>query len=260
MKEANKTKPQNQLTGKMSLLGLSAAESNIYIHLLERGTDTLVSKIALGAGIHRQQVYATLPKLLEIGLIEEVREGKLLRYRARPPRALERVAERKIILAEEIAKELETISKLSHEQDFEIIVGREACRVYEVERAKRLEEGSEQYIIGTEQDEYLNIMGDIYTSTYVPILEKKKIITYYLGPQAQEDRGERIDSRQQFHVRILKNLSLGPLATVIQGDTLSFYVNVHPATIYVIKSKKVADGYKIFFNMLWNMAQESLAK
>ena len=46
-----------------------------------------------------------------------------------------------------------------------------------------------------------------------------------------------------------------PLATMIQGDHLIFYVNVHPATIYVIKSKKVAEGYKQFFMMLWNMAK-----
>jgi sugar-specific transcriptional regulator TrmB len=255
MKDTVKTKTHDSLTEKMALLGLSTAEANIYIHLLERGTDTLVSKIALGAQMHRQQVYATLPKLLELGLIEEVNDGKLLRYRARPPRSLERVAERKIILAEEIAKELETISKLSHEQDFEVIVGREACRVYEIERAKKLEGGAEQYIIGTEHDEYLDIMGEIYASTYVPILEKKKVVTYYLGPQAQKDRHEQIDSRQKFHIRVLKNLNLGPLATVIQGDTLSFYVNVHPATIYVIKSKKVAEGYKTFFKMLWEMGE-----
>ena len=42
---------------------------------------------------------------------------------------------------------------------------------------------------------------------------------------------------------------------MIQGDHLIFYVNVHPATIYVIKSKKVAEGYKQFFMMLWNMAK-----
>jgi sugar-specific transcriptional regulator TrmB len=255
MKETTKNNPQDSLTEKLSLLGLSTAEAKIYIYLLERGTETLVSKIALGAKMHRQQVYTTIPKLLELGLIEEVPDGKMMRYRARPPRALERVAERKIILAEEIAKELETISKLSHEQDFEVIVGREACRVYEIERAKRLEEGAEQYIIGTEHDEYLDIMGDIYASTYVPILEKKKVVTYYLGPQAQKDRREQIDSRQKFQVRVLKNLNQGPLATVIHGDTLSFYVNVHPATIYVIKSKKVAEGYKTFFNMLWEMGE-----
>lgn len=179
----------DQLKEKMSLLGLSTAETNIYIHLLERGTDTLVSKIAIGTHMHRQQVYITLPKLLAHGLIEEVRHGKLMRYRARPPRALERVAERKVVLAEDVAKELEKISKLSHEQDFEVIVGRDACRVYEIERAKRLEEGAEQYIIGTEHDEYLDMMGDMYASTYVPILEKKE--SGHLLPWSRDSKESR---------------------------------------------------------------------
>jgi sugar-specific transcriptional regulator TrmB len=244
------------LVNKLRHLGLSVAESLIYLYLLERGDDALVSKIAFGTRMHRQQVYLTIPKLLAQGLIDEIREGKRSRYRARPPRTLERVAERKVIVAEEVAKDLEKISKLSHEQDFEVIVGVAACRAYEIKRAQEMGLEEKQYIIGTERDEYLDMMGEVYASVYAPILEKKKVETFYLAPQSQEKRSTLIDKRQIFHLRTLNNLNLGPIITLIQGHTLIFYVNVHPSSIYVIKSQRVAAGYKDFFMMLWEMAGE----
>jgi len=240
---------------KLVTLGFTKAESAIYIHLLERGIEAGVSKIALGARMHRQQVYITLPKLVEMGVVDEFLVGGIKKYRARPPKSIERVMERKVSVAEAVVTDLEKISKLAHDQDFEVIVGVDACRAYEVRRAQSMEVGEKQYIIGTEDDDYLDMMGPVYASLYVPILEKKKVESYYLAPKVQEARASIMDERQIFHVRVLEKLTLGPIATVIQGDTVGFYVNVHPATIYVIKSKKVAKGHTDFFLMLWEMAK-----
>jgi sugar-specific transcriptional regulator TrmB len=253
-------KQENPHIEKLERLGFSRAESLIYVYLLEKGSESGVSKIAVGTGMHRQQVYTTIPVLLNSGVIEEVKEGKVAKYKARPPHQLERVMRRKMVEAETVAEELQKISRLGHEQDFEVIVGFDACRAFEVARARQLKEGEEQYVIGTEKDEYLEMMGPVYASTYVPILEQKKVVTYYIAPEAQSQRRDIIDERQTFHVRVLKNLSAGPLVTAIQGDLLIFYVNVQPVTMYVIRSKKVADGYRCFFDMLWEMSSSSAAK
>ena len=108
---------------KLALLGFSRAEALVYVHLLERGKETGVSKIAISIGMHRQQVYITLPLLLEAGLIDEVKEGNVMKYKAKPPQHLERVARRKMVIAENVAQELQKISKIGNEQDFEVIIG-----------------------------------------------------------------------------------------------------------------------------------------
>jgi len=253
-KELNKKEEGNPYIEKLDNLGFSKAEALIYVYLLEKGKATGVSKIAIGISMHRQQVYITLPLLVEAGIVEEIKEGKISKYKARPPHILERVVRRKMSVAEDLVQELQKISKIDNEQDFEIIVGVKAFQDYEIERAKNMKEGEEQYIIGTEKNEYLEVMSEIYKSKYEPILEKKKIVTYYLAPKLQDWRTNLIDSKQKFYLKVLNNLTTGPLATMIQGDSLMFYVNVNPATIYVIKSKKVAEGYKQFFMMLWEMA------
>jgi sugar-specific transcriptional regulator TrmB len=252
-----KKEEENPYIEKLASLGFSKAESRIYVYLLEKGSEAGVSKIAAGAKMHRQQVYMTIPSLVEAGIVEEIKDGSITKYKARPPQHLERVARKKMVVAEDLAQELQKISKLGNEQDFEVVVGPEACRAYEVARARTLQEGELQYVIGTDKDEYLEMMGPVYASAYVPILEERKVVTYYLASEAQANRRDLIDERQTFHVRVLKNLSTGPLATAIQGDLLIFYVNVQPVTMYVIRSKKVADGYRDFFMMLWELAGEN---
>lgn len=250
-----KSNIENPYTEKLLSLGFTKAESLIYIYLLERGTETGVSKVALGTSMHRQQVYITLPKLIEMGIVEEVMAGGLKKYRARPPKNIGKVIERKLSIAEDVAKDLEKISKLAHDQDFEVIVGVDACRAYEVKRAQKMGIEEKQYVIGTEDDDYLEMMGSTYSNLYIPILVKKRIETFYLAPKVQAGRASMMDIRHIFHLRVLEKLTLGLIATGIQGDTISFYVNVHPASIYVIKSKKIADGYRNFFMMLWEMGK-----
>lgn len=250
--ESQVEKAQKMLTS----FGLSVYESKIYVYLLERGGITGGSKIAIGTKLHRQYVYLALPKLLELGLVEEIAQGKLSKYKARSPKEIEKLAKKKVMEAEDIVKELEKFSKVGHEQDFEVVVGEVAYRKYEIERARSMKDGDIQYLIGSSSDEYLEIMGDSYEDKYVPLLEEKKIKTYYLAPKNQKERKTKISSRQHFESRVLPNLKPGYVTTMIQGDNLVFYSNVLPMSIYVIKSEKVAESYKDFFMMLWEMAGE----
>lgn len=254
-KKIIKKERTNPYIDQLTKLGFSKAESLVYVYLLERGSETGVSKIAIGTGMHRQQVYTTIPLLITAGIIEEVSEGKVSKYKARAPQILERVVRRKIGVAEDLAQELQKISKIGHEQDFEVIVGEVAYRIYEIERARSMKDGDTQYLIGSSSDEYLEIMGDTYEDEYVPSLEAKKIKTYYLAPENQKERKEKISSRQHFESRVLPNLKPGYVTTMIQGDNLVFYSNVLPMSIYVIKSAKVAASYRDFFMMLWEMAE-----
>ena len=256
----SKKEVENLYVEKLAELGFSKAESLIYVYLLEKGSEALVSKIAVATGMHRQQVYLVLPKLVESGVVEEVKEGKLTRYKARPPQSLERVVRRKVTLAEDVAQELEKISKLGNEQEFEAVSGAKAYRAYDIERAKNMKEGDVQYIIGSSSDEYLVAMGDAYEKEYVPILASKNVKTYYIAPESQKFRKDYVSERQHFEVRVLSKMKQNSITTMIQGDKLIFYSNVKPLSIYIITSKKVAESYREFFMMLWEMAEEAEKK
>lgn len=252
----DKKEPESPNLAGLESFGLSENEARVYLYLLERGVEVGGSKVAFGAGLHRQYVYTALPNLLSLGLVEEVPRGKQSKYRAKPPTQLEKIAKRRTLEASDLAEQLKKISKVGYEQDFEVIVGEAAYRKYEVERAKGMKEGEKQYIISSSVDEYLEVMGDTYAYEYVPILEAKKIETFYVAPEAKRDRRSKVDTRQHFEVRILPTLKAGVVSTMVQGENVVLYVHVNPVSIYVIKSAKVAESYKDFFLTLWEMAEK----
>lgn len=243
---------ENPYIEKLAKLGFSRAESLIYVYLLERGSQAGVSKIAVGAHMHRQQVYITLPLLLEAGIIEETGDGKFAKYKAHPPQHLERIARRKMVAAEDLARELQKISKIGNEQDFEVVVGEQAFRNYELQRSSQLPEGSSQYIIGVSSDRYMYVMNEVHDE-YAQNLKDRNIKTYYLGGEAAPEIYNTIN--YHFERRTMPKLQLKYMSMVISEGRIAFYGNLDPISVYAIYSEKIEEDYKQFFMMLWEMAE-----
>lgn len=256
-KEKVKLGEESPYIKKLATLGFSKAEALIYVYLLEKGSESGVSKIAAGAGMHRQQVYMTIPLLLEAGILEEVKNGKLAKYKARPPQHLERVARKKMVVAEDLAQELQKISKIGNEQDFEVIVGEQAFRNYELQRSSQLPVGSSQYIIGVSADRYMYVMQDVHDE-YTKNLKDRNIKTYYLGGEAAPEIYNSIS--YHFERRTMSKLQLKYMSMVISSGRIAFYGNLDPISVYAIYSEKIEEDYKDFFMMLWELANGSAAK
>ena len=174
-----------------------------------------------------------------------------MKYKARPPQRLEGVARRKLVLAESVAQELQKISKIGNEQDFDVIIGEQAFRNYELQRSATLPIGSSQFIIGVSSDKYMYVMEDVH-DLYAQNLRDRNIKTYYLGGEAAPDIYNTID--YHFKRRTMPKLKLQYMSMVISEGRLAFYGNVDPISVYDIHSEKIAEDYKQFFMMLWELA------
>jgi len=71
-------------------IGLTEGESNLYIANNTLGTASVV-ELAQKSGYSRQQVYEIIPRLLELGLIVKVREGKKQHYKPADPENLKEI-------------------------------------------------------------------------------------------------------------------------------------------------------------------------
>lgn len=254
-----KEKPQKEAVSpyvpKLTALGFSKAESLIYLYLLERGSKIGVSKIAIGTKMHRQQVYMTLPSLLNQGVIEEVCDGKISKYQARSPQVLEKLARKKMVVAEDVVQELQKISKIGHEQEFEIFVGEKAIRDYQLEFVEKAQEGETQYIIGGSAPEFIALLGDSYAGM-LATQEKKKFVTYYLGHQNESDvLTPYKKSRVNFQERLLSGIPQKMPQFTVRRNTVELYSFFNPPILYVIKSKEVSEKFHEFFMTLWEMAE-----
>lgn len=247
---------QKSLIERLVLFGFSTAEAEIYVYLLERGVEVGGSKIAVGTSLHRQYIYTALPKLIEQGLVEEISHGKQSKYKARPPQEIEKIGRSLALDASILARDLNLISSIGNDQDFEVIQGARAIQQYEMNYIEQADSSCAEYIIGGASKGFSFVMGD-YLDDYLNQKKKKKLNVKYLGSMDEEDsykNGFGTYNNQEY--RFMNRLPKGVAHMVIRKETVSFYSFLTPPLVYIIKSKIVADNYKQFFMMLWEMASE----
>lgn len=252
-----KNDEEYKLIERLVNFGFSRNESLIYIYLLHKGTETGGTKIAIGTGLHRQYVYISLPLLIKEGLVEEIKYGKQSKYKARPPHVLETIGRKKALVAGDLARDLNNISAIGNEQDFEVIQGKRAIQEYEFMYVKHATENDEEFIIGgASSSVFVEIMGDTLKE-YLEEKKKKKIKVKYIGTEDEKDFYQNsIGKFENQDSRFLKKLPKGKTHIVVRKESVSFFSFLNPPLVYVLKSKEIADNYRSFFNMLWEMAEE----
>ena len=237
----------------LEAFGLSENEALIYTYLLERGKEVGGSSIAYGTGLHRQYVYLGLKRLEEMRLVVAVPHGKQNKYQAVAPVQIEKIAKRRLLDAEETVRELNTFSTIGHEQDFEVLQGAAAIQRYELEYVDAAEPGEVEYIIGGHANGFERVMGDVLDE-YTGIKDKKKMKVYYVG--ASETELKRYQNQSSFIPRLLPGFPAGQTHMGIRRGEVQFYSYLEPPLVYIIRSPVIAQNYKDFFMMLWEMAGE----
>ncbi len=240
-----------ELATQLAEFGLTQNEARIYLALLSRGMALGGSEIARETTIHRQYVYVTLEKLIALGLVISVRHGARAIYRAAPPATLEKIARKKMGKVSDLVESLGKISTLDHEQDFEVIVGEQSIRDYQLEFVANADPGETQYIIGGSAPEFIAILGSAYQKMILD-QERKKFVTYYLGHQSEKDAlGVYKKSRINFNVKLLSGIPEKMPQFTVRRNTVELYSFFNPPILYVIKSKDVAEKFRLFFLSLW---------
>jgi predicted DNA-binding transcriptional regulator len=248
--------PDFELIKRLENIGILKNEAIIYIFLLKYGKELGASKIALETKIHRQYVYLILEKLIKLGIVVTIENGSRSKYKALPPTEIEKIGRRRAVEAGDIARELNLISNIGNDQDFEVLQGRKAIQEYEVHYALSVKPESEEFILGGASNLFTEIMGDnleFYLETkesknigikYIGTLDEIELYKKYIGVYANQD------------YVFMDKLPSGKTHMVIRRDTVSFYSFLTPPLLYVIKSEVVAQNYKDFFMMLWNLAKK----
>ena len=249
-----KKEDEHPLTTRLISFGFSRPEALIYLYLLGRGTEVGGSKIAIGTHLHRQYIYLALPKLIERGVVEEVSFGKQHKYKARPPSEIDKLGRKHALEASDLARDLNTISAIGNEQDFEMYVGAAAIQRYEYDWVHSIKEKESQYIIGGNTQGFADMMGESLNE-YLANETRKYITTYYIGSTKEKELYIKyISNRMDLSMRFLDKFPQGSSHMVIRKDKVLFFSFLKPALLYVIKSPVISKNYEDFFMMLWAMA------
>ena len=236
-----------ELDSALRETGLSKGEIEVYLSLLKLGS-VPVSKIKEHTSIHRTTIYDFLEKLLNKGLVNYIIKGNVKYYNAGAPENLLEFLKEKEERIKEALPELKKLSEFEEKKvTVEVYEGKEGfktvlndvirvgqdCVGFGIDESrfkKRFPVLMEQYF---KKEEEAGIQERLLTSEEAGFIYKKPTTNY----------------------RYITKEFFNPTPTLVYGDNI-YMVIWEPLTAILIRNAQLADSYKKYFEMLWNMAKE----
>ncbi len=236
-------------------LGLTPNETKVYLTLIDLGT-AQAGQITEKSGIHRRNVYDSISRLMEKGLISFVSvNNKKLFSPVNPRRFLELIDEKKFELDNlkgEFAKimpELELKTRMQEKHDVRFYKGAEGLKtVYEdiIRTGKNY--------IGYGPGHLLERILKHYLNHFVDKRVKAKIWTKLIYDEASRST---VQKKPLSEIRYMPEHYSSRAALRIYGDKVAILLlsEEEPLAI-VIKNKPIADGYRKYFEIMWKAAKQ----
>ncbi len=235
-------------------LGFSDKTARVYYSLLRLG-EVGASKIVKDTGLHNQFVYNSLKDLEEKNMVRFTLKNGRKQFEAQNPALLVLEAEKQKVIAENLSQNLSNLIDYVDEQTFDVIKGREAFIASEFKAMQDAPKGSEFLVIGGIGDEYIENMGSLFHE-YEYQRNKKEISVKYVGSLGQEDRvRDKYDPRGLFKTKLLPGKFENEVNMTIFPTEVVFNFFGTPHIRFSIKSQKMVESYKKFFDVLWNMGR-----
>jgi sugar-specific transcriptional regulator TrmB len=235
-------------------VGLSSNESKVYETLLKL-KEAPIEDISAKSKVHRRNVYDSIAKLLEKGLITELVVEKKKYYAAIDPSRLMDILTEKQTKLKTILPDLENrFRKVEVEEKAYLYKGIEGFKNY---LQDILDVGETVYFIGAKA-----FWLDPRLQHYLPKFErerKKKGIKFMhlFDYEVKEQKPEILKIVGKPYKFMPKKYS-STTAIDIFGDRVVNFVGVKPGELYeeplqfVMVSRRMADSYRKFFQFIWD--------
>jgi HTH-type transcriptional regulator, sugar sensing transcriptional regulator len=249
-------------TESLRRLGLTEGEIKVYLALLETGR-VPITLISIKTKLNRTSLYDVIEGLVKKGLVSFVYEEKKKFYKAaKPQRILEYLEEKKQELSTDekvlkiLVKELSNIKSQKEEQlNVEIYRGKKGIKTILEDIFIECKKGDEVLAFGLGGSNFEKLLGSYYHHYIF-----KHVNDYGIKFKAifNEDEKEQPYVKELGKIPltkakfVFKNYQL-PTHTRIYGNKVAIVILEGEPTAILIDDKKVADGYRYFFEFLWNL-------
>lgn len=226
--------------------GLSKGEIETYLALLKLGS-SLVSRIAQETGLHRTNIYDTLEKLREKGLVSYViKENRKYFSASAPEKLVDYIEEREHDIKSIIPELKQLMTSPRSDSLVEVFKGKEGLKTV----LKDILKEKKDYVVLEEEGYIQEILPHFYPS-FNKQMDREKIKVKILTKDAQ-----KIEKRDLMEISSLPDFLSFPSATAVYGNKVAIFVWDEPYHAILIKSKQVADSYRQFFDALWKQAKQ----
>ncbi len=239
-------------------LGLSMNEAKIYTSLLTYGGSG-VSTVSLRAKIHRSNAYDSLRRLVEKGLVYEVLGQKESIYEAVDPNKLRELLDEKMQkLDGALPAILKTFNQnLTPERSY-IFKGIEGVKNY---MRLALKEGKDVYTLGG-NGAWLDPRIAPFSEGFVKEAAKKGMhLRNIFNEDVSKSLPQALESVSTQYKLLPKKYESASVFDVFGDHVVMFTglkVGMLPddATIFVVVSKPLAESFRMWWQMIWDMLPE----
>lgn len=238
-------------------IGLSPNEARIYESMLQLG-EASVQTISLKSKVHRRNVYDSLAKLSEKGLASEVFIGGEKNFKAINPRRLLELIKEKEERINKVLPDMQTVYEAVEEKEEAYIYrGIEGFKNYFEDILKT---GEDVYFIGAKA-----IWLDPRLKHYLPRFQRERkrlgIKFHHLFDHEVKKQIPEILEFVGKPYKFLPKKYSSPTMIDIFGPYVTTFIGVEPGQLptepitFVVKSQVLADGYRKFFQFMWDKCE-----
>jgi len=236
-------------------LGLSPNEAKIYETLLSLDSAN-VSTIAVKSKVHRRNVYDCINKLIEKGLVSELSLENEKHFKAiNPNRLISLIKDKEELLMQSLPTMQNKFKKAENKEQAYIYKGIQGFKNY---LQDILETGQDVFCIASKngwEDKRL----EFFAARFYQKLHKKGIKVYNLFDYEMKNKIPKFLLTKKIPYKILPKGYSSESAIDIFGDHIVTFTGLgiekleEDLTLFVMISEKLADSYRNWFKMIWNL-------
>ena len=238
---------------------LAKNEARIYESLLRNG-ELSVGEIATKAGVNRRNVYDTLNRLIEKGLVVEIFSSKENRYSAVEPTKLSDILHERLTLVDDAMPHLQDLyKKTPSEYQIYTYRGKEGWKNY---MRDIIRIGEDAYFIGAKGGWFDERVKDFLPSS-LKEAQRKGITFYHLFDHEMREKEDLIKKHVGKNYKFLPDGYSAPGAIDFFGNHVNIIAEAttqadtigklgEDIVFTVIVNKNVADTFRTWFKFMWD--------
>ena len=233
-------------------LGLTLAESKVYLALLKKGP-SLAGVITREVGVHRRTVYDILHRLIAKGLVSHIiMNGKRHFEAVNPDRLVELLKEKEDNL-KLMLPELRGLYRTTKEKKEVLFFrGKQSLKtVFD----DQLKEGKEILFMGKGVN--VNEILKYYFQRF-DLKRVEKNIPIKMVFNAEATKLPFIKKIPLAEIKYIENWNYSAMSTYIYGNNVSIVIWSEDPIAILVRQKEMADGFRNYFEILWNVAKSEV--
>lgn len=232
-------------------LGLCKNEAKLYLILLKLGSST-AAQITRESKMHRTSVYDAMERMIEKGVVSYILKGETKYFEATDPENL------LVLLKEKEIKLRELLPQLALSKDLSKMKSK--AHIYEgISAVKAILNNFLKYkkpilVYGIPKEALPQL--ETFIVHYHNRRIREKIAMKHIYNYDAQDRIKYLNSLQYTEAKYLPKEYNSPASTNICGNEVVIILWSKPPLIIQIESKEIADSYRKYFDLLWELAKK----